>query len=121
MSSAPRINDLDISSLGIPELKRLRVAIDARIQKLEKEQREAAFKEIGDLAQRHGLSAIRGIRRRAGTATGAARDGSSSIWPQAVSSRSSKPRVEPGAAVPLGGQVARTHACRDVTARRAPS
>lgn len=56
MSSAPKIHETDVSALGIPELQRLRIAVDARINELEKKQREAAFKAIDDLARHHGLS-----------------------------------------------------------------
>lgn len=56
MSTAARIDLPDLSSLGIPDLQRLRAAVDARIEKLEKQQRAAAFRAVEDLAKRHGLS-----------------------------------------------------------------
>lgn len=67
MSAATKINGVDLSGIEIPELKQLGAAVSARIDQLERERREAAFKAIEALAKERGLSKADLAERYAGT------------------------------------------------------
>jgi len=62
---------LDITGLEPEDLKVLRDAVDARLSTLEAERREAAFREMEEIARRNGLTKAQVAARFRGRRNGA--------------------------------------------------